>query len=421
MAPFIAGDYVTWAGITNGPEILVYTLVAENVQQITDASKGDPVYVRVEDIIIGVNDGNTNVEVGTTKFTGYLSDASASVSVYRLDIDPCTGQENEVQVASGTLKAGDVRNKFDIRFRDTAKTALAREYRVKADKGQKTVSKDIDAGQYVSPITEVIWPEVNIPGTAFPQNPFDQFGQLKDGFVFNDQQWGQLNPWPGAPTPAKAKTCTGNELNTTPPTAPTGALPTADAGANIVGQTFGAITTITGSQTNTALTDKQVTFAWSTSATGITINNADKAVMNFVNPWGTTSVTRTFTLKICLVSDATKCSSKSVDVTTDKQQDTIKINSYQFASKGGGTITVQAESNNVLPANANGAALKIAFGTTTADMTQSASGSGVYTFSRTGVGKQPASIKVTSAHNTNGVSTSALVKRGLLSMRFMRN
>lgn len=52
MAPFIPGDYVTWAGITNGAEILVYSLVAENVQQQTSADNGDPVYVRVEDVSI---------------------------------------------------------------------------------------------------------------------------------------------------------------------------------------------------------------------------------------------------------------------------------------------------------------------------------------------------------------------------------
>jgi hypothetical protein len=50
MAPFIPGDYVSWAGVKNGAEVLVYTLVAENVQQITNAGNGDPLYVRVEDV-----------------------------------------------------------------------------------------------------------------------------------------------------------------------------------------------------------------------------------------------------------------------------------------------------------------------------------------------------------------------------------
>jgi hypothetical protein len=50
MAPFIPGDYVTWAGVPNGPEVLVYSLVAENVQQLTNADNGDPLYVRLEGV-----------------------------------------------------------------------------------------------------------------------------------------------------------------------------------------------------------------------------------------------------------------------------------------------------------------------------------------------------------------------------------
>jgi len=51
MAPFIPGDYVTWAGVKNGPnEVLCYAITAENVQQITNAGNGDPVYVRLEDV-----------------------------------------------------------------------------------------------------------------------------------------------------------------------------------------------------------------------------------------------------------------------------------------------------------------------------------------------------------------------------------
>lgn len=50
MAPFIPGDYVTWGGITSGAEIIVYSLIAENVQQTTSGNNGDPVYVRIEDV-----------------------------------------------------------------------------------------------------------------------------------------------------------------------------------------------------------------------------------------------------------------------------------------------------------------------------------------------------------------------------------
>jgi hypothetical protein len=51
MAPFIPGDWVTYSGIKNGPnEILCYEIIAENVQILTSADAGEPVYVRVEDV-----------------------------------------------------------------------------------------------------------------------------------------------------------------------------------------------------------------------------------------------------------------------------------------------------------------------------------------------------------------------------------
>ncbi|ORY04866.1 hypothetical protein BCR34DRAFT_591069 [Clohesyomyces aquaticus] len=420
MAPFVAGDYVTWAGIKNGAEVLVYTLVAETVQQLTDASKGDPLYLRVEDVNIAINDGTLNVEVGTTRFTGYLSDGSGSVSVYRLDIDPCTGTETEVQVAAGGLKAGDARNKFDIRFSDGSRTVASKEYRVKANKGQKTVTKGFKTGQFVAPISEVIWPENNVPGTPWSENAFDIFTNLKDGFVFNNQQWGQLTPWPGAKAPTAAKKCVGNELTNTPTNPPAGATAQAKAGADITGQTFGSITTLNGQFTSAGLTAADVTFKWTTDATGITIQNADKATATFVNPWGTASVSRTFTLEVCTKATTPACTTDAVVVTTDKTTDTIKITSYKFANQGGGTITVTAESNNVLPANPDGAKLSITFGATTAAMNQDATNGGVYTFSRTGVGKQPTSITIKSAHS-GSATTNALIKRRFRAMRFMRN
>lgn len=339
-----------------------------------------------------------------------------------MDVDPCTGAETETQVAAGTLKAGDVRNKFDIRFTDGQRTVSAQQYRVKANKGSATVAKGIQAGQFTLPISSVIWPEVNIPGSAIPELPFGVFDDLKDGFVLDNQQWGQLNPWPGASAPTPVKKCTGTELNAAPPP-PSGQTPVANAGPAITGQTFGAITTITGSNTNTKLTNAQLTFTWSGPA-GVTINNADQPVMNFVNPWGTVSVKRTFTLKICVTGNTALCSTATVDVTTDKQVDTIKITSYQFANKGGGTLTVTAVSNNVLPSSPDGAKLQIELGGGTGfvAMSQDGTSGGSYSFSRTGI-KQPAQISVKSQHNPTAVTTSALIKKRGLSRvtRFMRD
>jgi hypothetical protein len=329
--------------------------------------------------------------------------------------------ETESQVATGSLKAGDVRNKFDIRFTDLSITKGAKEYRVKANKGQKIVTKGLQTGQFTAPISETVWPEVNVPGTPWPQVPFQLFGNLKDGFVMDNKQWGQLKPWPGAPVPAPSKVCTGNELgNPSPSPVPSGQVPIANAGTNLTGQLAGALITLTGSNTNAALTDSQLTFSWSGPA-DVTITNANQAVMSFVNPWqdptSTPTTTRTFTLKICLASDNTQCSTASVSVVTDKFVDTITITGYQYNTKQGGTITVSATSNNVL-VGTNGANLQLQLSGTGAwlNMAQDTgnnANTGRYTFNKNAIGRQPTSIGVRSSHNPTPVTTTAFIKRAL--------
>lgn len=321
-----------------------------------------------------------------------MSDPAGSVSVYRVDVDPCTGAETEVQIAAGTTKAGDVRNKFDIRFRDLVTISnISAQYRVKANTGSVPVAFGIQAGQFTAPISELIWPEVNVPGTVFPQNPFQLFNNLKDGFADNGTQYGQLKPWPGTPVPTPMKTC--------------GPLPIANAGPDILHQNFGAITTLTGSQTNPAFTDADVTFTWSGPAgAGQPVPApANTKVTSFTNPWaGLPSITRTFTLKVCLVANPTACSTDTVDVTTDNQVETITITSYRYANRN---IALTAITNNVLPSNPNGAQLRFFVnGATTGGtlMTQSTTNRAQYTINFTR-NTAPNSIRITSQHG--GVAT----------------
>jgi len=54
MAPFAKGDYVTYSGVMNGPtKYLCHTINVENIQILTSADAGEPVYIRVEDVSIG--------------------------------------------------------------------------------------------------------------------------------------------------------------------------------------------------------------------------------------------------------------------------------------------------------------------------------------------------------------------------------
>jgi hypothetical protein len=54
MAPFMPGDFIEYSGIRKGDEIIAYSIVATNVQILTDPARGHPVYLRMEDAIVGV-------------------------------------------------------------------------------------------------------------------------------------------------------------------------------------------------------------------------------------------------------------------------------------------------------------------------------------------------------------------------------
>lgn len=344
-----------------------------------------------------------------------------------MDTDPCTGKVTDRQVASGTLKAGDVRNKFVIRITDAVNTNATREYRFKTTKGAKTTNQGIEAGQYVTPITEIVWPELNVPGTPQVPNAFQLFGNLANGIVNDDVQFGPLRPWPGATAPTPSKVCTGDELKpspSTPATYPADAVPTAYAGlAQLLPP--GTVVSITGANNNTALKATDLTFAWKQTLPAgetLTIKGADTAKMSFTSPAQTASqavITREFELKICLVSDSTKCSTDRVKVTTDRaQKDTVTITGYQYASSNGGRITVTATSNVVLTGN-SGAKLQLFLGTETTGraMTQDTTDGGLYTYTARSIGKQPASIKVTSALLGSDSRTALLRRRTMWERR----
>jgi hypothetical protein len=56
----MVGDYITFSGVSDGNEILAYSIVADSVQITTT---GVPTYIRVEDAIIGTFDTQDPAEV----------------------------------------------------------------------------------------------------------------------------------------------------------------------------------------------------------------------------------------------------------------------------------------------------------------------------------------------------------------------
>jgi hypothetical protein len=64
MAPFQEGDFVSFSGFRRGDEMIVFSIVAQNVQIQT---LGDIVYVRVELGLLGIDNPNPNGEFAESR------------------------------------------------------------------------------------------------------------------------------------------------------------------------------------------------------------------------------------------------------------------------------------------------------------------------------------------------------------------
>ncbi|KAI1872744.1 uncharacterized protein JN550_003618 [Neoarthrinium moseri] len=206
MAPFAVGDFIEYSGYRDGSEIIVYEITATNIQIVTGATaaNGKPVFIRMEDVNIGVFTADVNAEVAQSKFIGYVSDPAGSpLTVSAIEVDPCTGKETLRAITSANVDtaAGETRNKFDVRLKTgTANDRYTREYMIETSgTGTGTLTKNnITAGRYVQPVTEWIQPELTNPGLAPIPNSFEAFNHLTKGLGPDaaGNIWGPLDPFP---------------------------------------------------------------------------------------------------------------------------------------------------------------------------------------------------------------------------------
>lgn len=70
MAPFLPGDFVTFMGVKRGNEMIVFSIIAQNVQITT---LGDMVYVRVELGLLGIDNFNPNTELKESRVSSNQS------------------------------------------------------------------------------------------------------------------------------------------------------------------------------------------------------------------------------------------------------------------------------------------------------------------------------------------------------------
>src|SRR4051812_23003243 len=248
MAPFEVGDYVTYSGNLasdgdgrDGQFVLAHTVIA-NVGIFTQAGT-QPTYVAIDVMLLGVGGAplpNLPQEVAVrTRIEGFTTDPSSFILLSAIDLDPCTGMENErfydmVQVDPGppgpARQAGGlgaVAGRWRWRPNTDAlvlpPTRMLRATSVNGaytdwNTGDMKTPAGLGAGVYSAPNFEFIFPEnLGIGNPPVPSN-FQDFPFLANGSgpYFGAAggeaplgMLGQLDPWPGAVKPV-TPSCAGD-------------------------------------------------------------------------------------------------------------------------------------------------------------------------------------------------------------------
>ena len=245
QAPIMVNDFITWSGTLakdstgttqnlTGQYVSVNTLI-DNVAIFTTPGS-IPAYLSVESALLGT--GGTPVQgiiqESTTRIfiTGFTTDPTNLVDINAIDVNPCTGAET-VRLL-GTLNPASQPTLGRFRFHVLGGTFMppTREMLAVSHTGTTPASaiggtgfaNGLGSGQYRLPNFNFIFPEnVRIGEPIIPNNfqdmPFLTLGSgpFLTGPVATpvSSVVGQLIPWPGVPTPAKAF-CSPNGNGTAP-------------------------------------------------------------------------------------------------------------------------------------------------------------------------------------------------------------
>lgn len=336
--PLLVGDYITYSGAWVSSDLVAIYELDANLGIFT-APGTKPSYISVEDARWGII-GNPAGEIAETRVVGYTTDPSTSLTVYALDVDPCTGVETERTLAVVVPRPNGRLGQWRYRTQDDVGPAT-REILVKSNSGQMETKSGIVAGQYVQPIMDdaFIFPELNTFGAPMFQYDFDVIPFIAQGGgpftggvpgapAKDPVIVGQLDPWPGVPKP--------NAPNCPPPSSPPETQsPKANAGPDQK-VLIGVKVTLSGSSDTTTIASGDLKFSWAqASGPTVTITGSDTKGPTFTAPttWpGTaTSVEIILELTVSCTATATTCTGSSKDtvtITVTKQSaDTVSFQS----------------------------------------------------------------------------------------------
>jgi hypothetical protein len=317
--------------------------------------------------LIGVFDTQSAniVEFADSRVIGYTSTPGGSVTISRSEIDPCTGEINDVIVGPASNPSAP-RNKWTWRVDSTSSVKYAREYKATSSNGVVLTKNNITAGQYIAPIAEWIFPEVSLPGSQPGKNDFTQMTWLTNGVGpdAKGNMWGPLSPWPDTSAPAAPKACTAaprassttavsptSEAATTTGSAPTGsatadvvfATPSANAGVDLKIRAGNAASLVGKADNAASFPNGDLTYSWKqTAGAAVMLIGADTATAKFTVPTATSALNYTFELTV----SSTSLSTQSKDtVIVGNGVDTVTVTSYTWTSQNGGILGVTAQSS----------------------------------------------------------------------------
>ena len=224
MMPLAVGDYVTISGVDIGGLLAVYSLEAN--LGIYTAPGTKPAYLTAEEALYAVVQGNANGEDGETRAVIFSTDPSASIQMFAMDQDPCTGEFTKRNLMLAKANADVPIGRARFRGGKTDFSPATRAVGFEITTGTSEGPSGIIAGSFVQPIMEYIFPELTTFGDPMIPLGFERLPYLAKGsgpFVPGNLLSsppatpvivGQLNPWPGATTPV-ATSCPPVQPNPT--------------------------------------------------------------------------------------------------------------------------------------------------------------------------------------------------------------
>ncbi|KAI3618996.1 hypothetical protein WG66_000447 [Moniliophthora roreri] len=346
FVPLAVGDHIIYAGtLVKDPDSDERIIAAYEIDAnlgIYTAPGTVPAYLVITEALQAGIDGSQRGEIQETRVEGYTTDETATIEIYAIDVDPCTGGETERMWGSVVPRALERRGQWRFRLPPYTREVVAR-----IATGTKTTPNGVVAGEFVAPYPPdgYIFPELIVFGDNQLPHEFDKLPFLAQG----SGPWlggipgvpeaetgpivGQLDPWPGVTRPAPIQCPDVNPL-----------IPIANAGADFT-VLSGAQVKLVGSLKN-SIDLSTVEFAWTqTGGSAVILDTSAGINSSFTAPTVTSLAALTFSFQAS--NDAGSSTDEVVVNVNPAIADSITIETVDWKSGGGsGTLTVRARTNS---------------------------------------------------------------------------